>query len=711
MTVTNLFTWMANKLALNVPDFEKRPLYNNAPLVMIGEITTLIAVYLVLYSEVAPMLLTSWLLGALIVKTPAWIYFLRITKGVDEDPHWYPLYLTTLLTSCLFWPVLPLMMFPLVETPYQMFIALVCAALIIGSIVGYISSWRAFLITTQPLLFSLALVFLLGESTIYQLIGALVVIFDLFVILMLRNIIQTNKELNLALESARRANAVKSEFLANMSHEIRTPMNAIVILGNLLQQTKLSRCQSDYLDMMHTSSQALLARVDAVLDSSIIENGKLELDSEPFRLNKVLQGLEHILGGQADEKGIQFQLKVAESTPEYLQGDSQRLSQILLNLVGNAIKFTERGKVTVTIEPAEQTPENIRLCFKIEDTGPGISPEQHEKLFKPFSQVDSSIRRRHGGYGLGLSISQNLVKRMGGKIRLESRLGTGSIFAFCANFTPCTDCEVADAEVLHQSMPDLFAHILLVEDDVLNSSIATELLEVMGATVHVAANGEAALEAIRLERFDVVFMDLQMPQMDGFETAKAIRREYPELELPIIALTAHAISGEREQCLAAGMNDFLTKPIDLPLLTQALVKWAGHRIHGGVNPSKIEISNKRKKSQSSEIEEKLASLTDALGAQRMAVLLEQAIAYLFTAKEEITDALNRDDWGGAAGLIHKLKGAMSIYGGVEVVQFLERVASQSDVPEERSALINELNLELDEINKQLGQQLEMLRNH
>jgi PAS domain S-box-containing protein len=378
-----------------------------------------------------------------------------------------------------------------------------------------------------------------------------------------------------ARELAETANRLKSEFLANMSHEIRTPMNAIMGMTQLAQHTELSSTQRNYLNKIDVSAHTLLSIIDNILDFSRIEAGKLELELLTFSLHKLLQYLTDIVEIEAKQKNIELIFAVAAETPPLLVGDSLRLSQILINLLHNALKFSHKGKILLSIMPEDLHPTTVKLRFSVQDSGIGMSPEQIQELFKPFSQVDNSITRKYGGSGLGLAISKQLVELMGGRIWLESEIDSGSTFYFTAMLGISTQdlpvqmlCDTADTAV------DLTGRrILLVEDNEINREVALAMLADLGVEVEIAENGLQGVQLATAKAFDWVLMDIQMPEMDGLTATRLIRADKRLQNLPIIAMTAHALNGDREKSLAAGMNDFLSKPIEQKKLVITLSRW------------------------------------------------------------------------------------------------------------------------------------------
>jgi signal transduction histidine kinase/CheY-like chemotaxis protein/HPt (histidine-containing phosphotransfer) domain-containing protein len=384
-------------------------------------------------------------------------------------------------------------------------------------------------------------------------------------------------EAELALKQARdaaeAATRAKSQFLATMSHEIRTPLNGILGFTHLGLQTRLNAQQRDYLTKIQSSSRSLLDILNSILDFSKIEAGQMELEARPFDLNELLQQLRDMLNLSATNKSLELLFDPSPSLPGQPIGDILRLRQVLLNLLSNAIKFTERGHVQLRLSLKALSTEDCRLEFRVQDSGIGITAEQQQQLFRPFTQADGSITRRYGGTGLGLTISQQLVQRMGGKIMLESRVGLGSQFYFELDFKLSLERRAPRARHSGQPMPPAGSRILVVEDQPINQQVMSELLQRLQLEVSIADNGRIALEMVQQQPFDLILMDIQMPELDGMETTRQLRRLPGLGQLPVIAMTAHAFEEERQACLQSGMNDHLSKPVDPQLLQRALHQW------------------------------------------------------------------------------------------------------------------------------------------
>jgi len=411
-------------------------------------------------------------------------------------------------------------------------------------------------------------------------------------------------ELLAAKLAAEEANVYKSTFLANMSHEIRTPMNGVLGLLELLKRTELSERQLDYATKAESSALSLLGIIDDILDFSKVEAGKMMLDPEPFKVSKLVLDLDTILSANLRAKPLALHFDVDPLMPQIVIGDANRLKQVLINLGGNAIKFTAKGEIRVSVQIQNRSEHEVVLAFEVSDTGIGLSADQQVRIFDSFAQADNSISRHFGGTGLGLSISQRLVELMGGQLQVRSEFGIGSTFYFSLSLG-LPDVKISETSETSEtsereqssSLKSLAGlRVLLVEDNPINQMVVETLLEQGGAQVTMAQNGQLAINALLAspDAFDVVLMDVQMPVMDGLQATRHIRQQLKLTQLPIIAMTANVLASDYQRCIEAGMNDHIGKPFkikDLVVLMQQFRPPVGasQRAHHGLIAARITL--------------------------------------------------------------------------------------------------------------------------
>lgn len=614
-----------------------------------------------------------------------WLYFRRV-KSSQNVKFWYRVYLLGLLSSSCVWAMMFALLFPNQPPSYQALLIVLTMGFVAGAIVTMSADKLMVLVFTQPVVFTMAVQFIHTNDSIYHMTAALLVFLNTPV---LTSAMTSSEESFRLYQSAlmnRQMNAAKTDFLAKMSHELRTPMNAVIGIGYLLEKTDLSHEQRTYLSKLQQASTSLLGIISSILDFSRIETGQMVLEVIPFDLRDVMQTVTTHVETQVKQKDLQFAIHIDEHVPCYLMGDPLRLTQILTNLAMNAVKFTQQGQVTIQVTQKSRTTHYVSLNFKVMDTGIGIREKDQHKLFVSFSQVNASDTREYGGTGLGLSICKNLLALMDSHIEVDSVYGKGSSFFFDLTLEISSEIQVypnakqaAKVSASLQTIPELQGKkVLLVDDDDLNQMVTEKILQSFGLQVYLAHRASAAFAVLQEKAVDLIFMDLHMPEMSGYDALAVIRQNPQWQAIPVIALTANASSIEKNKALQHGMDDFFTKPIHPRQFKQLLLKWIPHEHVEHLTHEEMDLLHVIETGLDSktEIEEKLKSMWIMLGSEFSSKLFQSVLTVVDDEGTQLQHLLKIPDISAAKQMAHRLKGALSLYNSRELTHLLTEIEEQ-----------------------------------
>jgi len=493
----------------------------------------------------------------------------------------------------------------------------------------------------------------------------------------------------------------KQQFLSNMSHEIRTPMNAIIGFTKVVLKTELSAKQKEYLTAIKMSGDALIVLINDILDLAKVDAGKMTFEQVPFKMAQSISAMLHLFETKIQEKNLELVKEYAAEIPEVLLGDPVRLHQIILNLVSNAVKFTNEGKITVSVRLLNEDDKKVTIEFAVTDTGIGIPENKIEKIFDNFQQASSGTSRLYGGTGLGLAIVKQLVEPQGGSIKVESKIDKGSTFSFTLSFDKTTEAAESETTFTERSPEPINIKVLVVEDIALNQLLMKTLLDDFGFQRDVVSNGKIAIEKLQIQSYDIILMDLQMPEMNGFEATEYIRNKLNS-KIPIIALTADVTTVDLEKCKAVGMNDYIAKPVDERLLYSKIVGLVKKPALMKIIVNKEVQSNKVKCIDLDYLSHRTKS-NPKLMMEMISLYLEQTPPLILIMKQSLQDK----DWNSLYSAVHKIIPSFSIMGmSVDFENMAKKVQEYAST-QQQTAGISDLVKQLENICEQACKELEV----
>lgn len=513
------------------------------------------------------------------------------------------------------------------------------------------------------------------------------------------------KKAQLATLKAEDAVKAKQQFLSNMSHEIRTPMNAIIGFTKVLLKTDLNAKQNEYLSAIKTSGDALIVLINDILDLAKVDAGKMTFEQVPFRMDLSIAAMLHIFETKIQEKNLKFIIEYDHQIPKTLLGDPVRLHQIILNLVSNAVKFTAVGRITVSIKLISEDDKQANIEFAVEDTGKGISPDKIEVIFENFQQASSNTSRLYGGTGLGLSIVKQLVEPQGGKVTVKSEIDKGSRFSFTLSFLKTKEIAEPEMKILELDREIKNISVLVAEDIPLNQLLMKTILDEFGFDRDIAENGIIAIEKLKVKSYDIILMDLQMPEMTGFE-ATAYIRNVMKNQIPIIALTADVTTVDLNKCKAVGMNDYIPKPVDERLLYSKIISL----VKNSLISNKLDVSNDNihlNKCIDLSYLNQLTKSNPALMMEMISLYLKQTPLLV----ADMNNGLANEDWDSLYSAVHKMIPSFSIMGISHDYENIARKIQEFASTQKQSDAIPALVLQLSNICKQSCTELKKEENN